>query len=96
MRAAAYDEHGKASVLTLRNDYPKPTILPDQVLVQIHYAAINPWSVRMLRDANIYKHTHPTQHNTWRDTTITTHTHTYTAINQNLDLSPTHTSHTNT
>jgi NADPH:quinone reductase-like Zn-dependent oxidoreductase len=48
MRAFAADEFGEISGLSLR-DLPKPTPAPDQLLVQVRAAAVNPADLKVLR-----------------------------------------------
>merc|ERR1712061_902819 len=50
MTAVCYDEHGGSSVLKLRTDYPCPTPLPDQILVAVHYASLNPCDYKWRRN----------------------------------------------
>ena len=47
MRAAVIDEFGSESNLQIR-DIPKPTIGPDQILVEVYATCVNPidWKMR--------------------------------------------------
>lgn len=48
MKAAQVAEYGGPEVVTTVSDAPKPEITPDQVLVEVHAAGVNPfdWKVR--------------------------------------------------
>lgn len=49
MTAVCYTEHGNSSKLLLRNDYPRPIPLPDQLLVAVHFASLNPCDYKLRR-----------------------------------------------
>lgn len=51
MTAICYEKHGDSSVLQMKADYPRPEPLPDQVLVKVHFAALNPVDYKMRRNA---------------------------------------------
>lgn len=47
MKAAQINEFGDKNVLKLVGDAPKPTPAPGQVLVEVHYAAVNPFDYKV-------------------------------------------------
>jgi len=50
MTAVCYTQHGNSSMLVLRNDYPRPQILPHQILVAVHFTSLNPCDYKWRRN----------------------------------------------
>ncbi|MBI1372078.1 MAG: zinc-binding dehydrogenase [Phycisphaera sp.] len=49
MRAMTFSEYGEPSVLKLRDDMPEPAVGPDDLLVEVHAAALNPVDTKIRR-----------------------------------------------
>ena len=49
MAAVAYERHGDSSVLKFRRDYPRPGLLPHQILVAVSFASLNPCDFKFRR-----------------------------------------------
>ncbi|QWT24606.1 NADP-dependent oxidoreductase [Subtercola sp. PAMC28395] len=59
MRAITFETYGGSDVLNLTDDRPVPGIAPDEVLVRVRFAAVNPFDLK-LRSGSMQKVIHPT------------------------------------
>lgn len=50
MNAVCYESAGESSVMQFRKDFPRPVPLPHQLLIEVHFASLNPCDYKWRRN----------------------------------------------